>query len=89
MNYDEKLKKEQEVRLGQLNNEWMAKIGQDFFETETNQILKELRFAMTPNELVLVQARYRVMLDLQNRLGSIGSKMNSSAKKLRDETRRG
>ena len=89
MNYDEKLKKEQEVRLGQLNNEWMTKIGQDFFEDETNQILKELRYAMTPNELVLVRARYKVMLDLQNRLGSIGSKMNSSAKKLRDETRRG
>lgn len=89
MNYNEKLKKEQEVRLGQLSNEWMEKIGKDFFEDETNQILKELRYAMTPNELVLVQARYKVMLDLQNRLGSIDSKKSSSARKLHEENRRG
>ena len=85
MNQEEKLKKQAEVQLGRLCEEWFDKVGRDFLENEKKQILKDLKDSM-PNELIAVQARYKALLSLTGRLNSIVLKKNSSAKKLQEET---
>jgi chaperonin cofactor prefoldin len=84
---EEKLKREKEIRLGQLCEEWMDKVGKAFLQSEKEQILAALDKAM-PNELPAVQARYKEVQNLMNRITNIINDKNRAARKVHDENRR-
>lgn len=84
MTQEDKLKREKEIRLGQLCEEWMDKVGKAFFEKEKEQILATLDKAM-PNELPLVQARYKEVQNLMNRITNIVNDKTRAVKKLHSD----
>lgn len=85
--YQKKLERQHEVLLGRVCTEWMEKIGNDFFEAEKADILKSLESAM-PGELVNIQARWKELQRLRNRLNSTMNKGKESERKLQNENRR-
>lgn len=86
MTQEEKLKLEKEIRLGQLCEEWMEKVGKPFFQDEKEKILASLDKAM-PNELPAVQARYKEIQSLAARITSIINEKNRATRKAHENRR--
>ncbi|WP_028130243.1 hypothetical protein [Selenomonas sp. AE3005] len=87
MTQEEKLKREKEIRLGQLCEEWMDKVGKAFFQSEKKDILDSLEKAM-PNELPSVQARYKEVQNLMTRIANIINDKNRATRKVHEDNRR-
>ena len=87
MDYQKKLERQQEVQLGRFCSEWMEKIGNDFFESEKQDVLKALESSL-PGELVNVQARWQELQKFRTRLNSIVNKGKDSERKILIESRR-
>lgn len=82
--YDDKLKREEQIRLGKLNEEWMEKIGKPFLENETKAILRKLDTAH-PEELLSVQERYKAAIRLMKEVQFFVNKKNIIVKKMTKE----
>lgn len=87
MTQEEKLKREKEIRLGKLCEEWMDKVGKAFLQSEKEDILASLEKAM-PNELPSVQARYKEVQNLMTRIANIINDKNRAARKVHEDNRR-
>lgn len=82
--YDDKLKREEQIRLGKLCEEWYEKIGKPFLEDETNKILRKLDTAH-PEELLAVQERYKAITRLMKDVQFFVNKKNNVLKKMTKE----
>ena len=85
--YAKKLERQEKVQVSRYCAEWLDKMGKDFLEKEKRDILHKLEFAM-PGELPGVQARYKEIIALKNRLNSIMNDGKSSERKIHKENRR-
>ena len=81
MNYEKKLKFQDDVQLGKLNEDWFAKVGDKWLKQEQEAVLKA--FANTPVEkLVSLQERYRATIRLMNHLRSLSNSKDMAERKL-------